>query len=154
MSNDSPEEGSDNPIKCELIDTSAWILGLREGHPKISDLIDSLIANNKARICRPVILELLTGTKTEDQFRALQEDLDSIETLTLTEGDWKKVYELGFKLKREGLTVPSMDLIIVGLALQSDCGLIHADRHFDLIAELSVGPDADRVQNVLIENGD
>ena len=53
-------------------------------------------------------------------------------------GSWHKAFELGFNLRRKGITVPHTDILIAACALQSGSTLVHADAHFDMMAEHAV----------------
>ncbi len=132
-----------------LIDTSAWILGLREGNPEISELIDQLITESQARISHIIILELLTGTKTKSEFIELREDLKALECLELTKEVWERAYNFAFSLRRKGITIPTTDMAIMTLAFHYECHLIHADKHFDLMAENKVGLKSHQMKNLL-----
>ncbi len=46
-----------------------------------------------------------------------------------------KAAVMGSELRREGITVPSTDLIIAASAINSKSILYHIDNHFDMIAE-------------------
>ena len=47
---------------------------------------------------------------------------------------WQAYCALGFTIMRKGLTVPHTDVLIAACALESDSIILHADRHFDLMA--------------------
>jgi predicted nucleic acid-binding protein len=48
---------------------------------------------------------------------------------------WDKASLLAFKLRRKGITVPHTDVLIAECAILEGCVLLHADRHFDIIAQ-------------------
>jgi hypothetical protein len=54
--------------------------------------------------------------------------------LPLAQAEWDESASLAFKLRRTGMTVPYIDIIIAAAAILHGLLLIHADRHFDLIA--------------------
>jgi predicted nucleic acid-binding protein len=57
--------------------------------------------------------------------------------LALRAGGPVVVRKLGYDLRRAGLTIPTVDIMIAALALEYDCLLLHADRHFEQIAKHS-----------------
>jgi predicted nucleic acid-binding protein len=59
--------------------------------------------------------------------------LESLDILPITPVVWEQAYELGFSLRRQGLTIPTVDLIIAALALENRTFLLHHDEHFEMI---------------------
>ncbi|MCL5292707.1 MAG: PIN domain-containing protein [Actinobacteria bacterium] len=123
-------------IKPVLIDTSAWILALRPGLSlEASSTIDKLISESRAVTLPVIILELLCGVKSRREHKELKEDLAAIPSLLQDEAVWDSPYDLGYELKRAGLNLPAVDLIICGTALAHGCQVLHADKHFELVAK-------------------
>lgn len=119
-----------------LVDTSVWILVLRKNFiPKAKDRIDHLLKEDTIVTTGIVKLELLSGTRTEKEFRRLQNRLDALETIETDGPLWKDACDLGFKLRRKGITVPHTDILIGTCALKTDSTILHADAHFDMMAE-------------------
>jgi predicted nucleic acid-binding protein len=119
-----------------LIDTSAWIISFKKsGNQELKDFLANSIASGNAATCPPVILELLQGCRTEKQRDDLRSRLDSLEVFDITHSVWESSYELGFSLRRKGLTIPSTDLIISATALQNNCQVLHHDWHYELVAQ-------------------
>ncbi|MCI2429482.1 PIN domain nuclease [Candidatus Acetothermia bacterium] len=121
-----------------LIDTSVWIAALRVGGPVVvRHEVEQLLAASRAATTPIVMLELLSGTRSSREFRELKEDLEALGQLELTPAVWERAYRLGCELRRAGLTVPIVDILIATLALEHGCMLLHADRHFEQIARHS-----------------
>jgi predicted nucleic acid-binding protein len=59
--------------------------------------------------------------------------LESLDLLPITPVVWEQAYELGFSLRRKGLMIPTVDLIIAALALENRTLLLHHDEHFEMI---------------------
>jgi predicted nucleic acid-binding protein len=59
--------------------------------------------------------------------------LESLDILPITPVVWEQAYELGFLLRRKGLTIPTVDLIIAALAVENRTFLLHHDEHFEMI---------------------
>ncbi len=51
--------------------------------------------------------------------------------LFFTSSIWEQAYELGFSLRRKGLTLPTVDLIIAALAIENKSLLLHHDEHYE-----------------------
>jgi predicted nucleic acid-binding protein len=84
-----------------------------------------------------ILLELLAGTKSEADYASLRDDLAVLPLLPMDDAMWEAAYRLSFTLKRQGLTVPTVDVTIAAAAIRHDVRLLHHDRHFDLIARHS-----------------
>lgn len=113
-----------------LIDTSAWIAFFR-GPGKVADQVDALIDANDAAICGPIWTELRRGFRNAAERRKVLPLLESCSELPPPASIWSDAGELGFVLSRKGITVKSMDLLIATYALNSDVGLLTADRDFE-----------------------
>ena len=119
-----------------LIDTSAWILALRKSpSPAIKDEVDHLLAENRVAIAPMIRLELLGGTKSLSEFNRLKSRLDALHQIPTNEANWELATQLAFKLRQQGKVIPYADILIGSAAILAGCLLLHADRHFDLMAE-------------------
>ena len=118
-----------------LVDTSAWILALRKDFvPAVKEQIDHLLKENAIITTGMVKLEILGGTKTETDFQRLKRRLEALDTVELDTPLWERSYDLAFKLRRKGITVPYTDILIAACALKTGSTVVHADAHFDLMA--------------------
>ncbi len=121
-----------------LIDTSVWIAALRPGGSAVArQEIEQLLATSRAATTPVVVLELLSGTRSAREFREFKEELEALQQLELTRPAWERAYRLGYDLRRAGLTLPTLDVLIAALAVEHDCLLLHVDRHFEQIAQHS-----------------
>ena len=119
-----------------LIDTSVWILALRKSpSPLIKDEVAHLLAENRVAIVPLIRLELLGGTKSVSEFNRLKSRLSAVHQMPIDEATWDTAIQLAFKLRQHGTIVPYTDILIASAAIFTGCLLLHADRHFDLMAE-------------------
>jgi len=81
-----------------------------------------------------VRLELLAGSRSRAEWLRLSELLAALHTLLVEERHWEDAADMGFQLRRSGMTIPSTDLLIAAVAARAGVVLLHRDRHFDLIA--------------------
>ena len=124
------------PDKPVLVDTSAWLFALRKDFlPEIKDRIDFLLKENLVLITGIIRLELLAGTRSEEEYNRLKRRLWGLESIATDDLLWEMACEMGFKLRRKGITVPYTDILICACALSQDCRVLHADNHFDLMAK-------------------
>jgi len=120
-----------------LIDTSVWILALRKSPtPTIKDEVAHLLAENRVAISPMIRLELLGGTRSSSEFNRLKSRLSALHEIPADEENWELATRLSFKLRQQGRVVPYTDVIIAAASMRGGCLLLHADRHFDLMAEI------------------
>ncbi|MDL1969852.1 MAG: PIN domain nuclease [Candidatus Desulfofervidaceae bacterium] len=118
-----------------LVDTSAWIFALRKKFiPSIKDRIDQLLKDYVVVTNGMIKLELLGGVKTEKEFRRLKSRLNALDEIEVDISVWEIAYQTAFELRQKGITVPYTDILIAASALKSKAILVHADKHFDLMA--------------------
>lgn len=119
-----------------LVDTSVWILALRKSpSPLVKDQVEHLLAENRVAIAPMIRLELLGGTKSLSEFNRLKSRLDALHQIPTNEANWELATQLAFKLRQQGKVIPCTDILIGSAAILAGCLLLHADRHFDLMAE-------------------
>jgi len=133
-----------------LIDTSVWVLFLRKSPPPVvEEEVGRLLAEDSVAISAMIRLELLGGTRSSHEFTRLQSRLDALHRLPADEATWDKAAELAFLLRQRGKVIPYTDILIGSAAILADALLLHADRHFDQMAE----DTALRVRSLVRESG-
>jgi predicted nucleic acid-binding protein len=117
-----------------LIDTSAWILGLkRNSSNQIKNILTGILDKDLSATTGIIILELLQGTRTKKEYAEILSDLSALYYFEVDKEVWEKASQLGFNLRRKGKTIPSTDLLIASIALHYDLTLLHSDNHFEII---------------------
>jgi predicted nucleic acid-binding protein len=86
--------------------------------------------------CNPKCFGRNLGVK---EYHRLREDLEALVQLAITDEVWQDAAQLAFELRRDGITAPATDVLIASACRVHGCALLHADRHFDLMAERGVG---------------
>ena len=118
-----------------LIDTSVWIFALkRKPILEVKERVDTLLREELVATTEMIKFELLGGTKTEKEFRRLRNRLEALFQIQTDSTVWDKASELAFQLRKKGVTIPYTDVLIASASMSSQAVLMHADRHFDLIA--------------------
>jgi predicted nucleic acid-binding protein len=123
-----------------LADTSAW---RRSGaRADIAGRWESLLKRGELAICAPIELELLYSARGPREYEDLQNDMEALPWLPL---DARA--ELHALRAQAGLAAASqhrgpgpIDLLIAGVAEARGAILLHYDRHFDAIAEVTGQP--------------
>jgi len=123
----------DEPV---LVDTSAWLFALRKDFlPEIKDRVDLLLKENLVLTTGIIRLELLAGTRSVAEYDRLKARLSGLVGIETDDLLWEMACEMGFKLRRKGITVPYTDILISACALSQGCMVLHADNHFNLMAK-------------------
>jgi len=121
---------------CYLVDTSVWIDYFRGNNNELSDVIDQLIDEDRIFINGIIKCELLVGTKTRKEYNSINGTLDCINWLELDGSVFAEISKVGFKLKREGISVPLSDLIIAVQANLNNHILIENNKHYKIINQI------------------
>ena len=123
-----------------LVDTSVLIDYLRGKNAAHCEKFDAAIAMNiPFGITVHVYQELLQGCCAEKDFSSLKEYLDTITFYSEHCGreTYARAAHLYFLCRRKGITVrSSVDCLMVQIAIENGCKLLHNDRDFDNIAKV------------------
>lgn len=119
-----------------LVDTSAWIeLHRRDGKAEVKLAVIGLLDAFEATLCGPVEMEFLGGAHP-DQKHKLQAWCNVLPYLRNDQSLWRKAATHFSNLRSEGHTVPWNDVLIATLALENDCRVYAADKHFDTMSTI------------------
>jgi hypothetical protein len=119
-----------------LVDSSAWVAHLTDQPSDIaSEIADILLPARRVAINAVIRIEVLTGALNETQYVELEERFAGLRALELTASVWRLAERTRFSLRKHGLLVSVPDVVIASCAMAYDCELLHADRHFNLIAK-------------------
>jgi len=118
-----------------LVDTSAWIASFREtGNQKLKEHLRETLDLDRVVTTNIVILELLQGCKTGREYDALKSRLDVLPLYELNEKAWTVAYEAGYSLRRKGITVPTVDILICSIAKDQALSVLHHDEHIKTVS--------------------
>jgi len=121
-------------IDYVLVDSSAWIASFRSDAPaSLQNYLTQGLTKRSIATASIIKLELLQGANTPREYNDLKSMFDSLHALEMTQAVWNRAYWLGFTLRRNGITIPTTDIMVAALALEYDCALLHQDRHFPMI---------------------
>ena len=113
-----------------------WVAVLRDADKR--PLLEAALGGEAPVLTRFTQLELLQGARNEDEWQKLATYLDGQEYIELEADSWPQAARIYFDLRRQGKTVRSaIDCCIAQLAIEHDTLLLHCDRDFGTIAEVS-----------------
>jgi len=119
------------------VDTSVWIETFRARRPL--DLENRLDFDDVVT-CLPVVQEVLQGFRDEGAFRRAREAMFSLPIVEspLAEDVFSHAVDLYRGARRAGLTVrSSVDCLIAACAIRHDLEVLHLDRDYAALAEMS-----------------
>lgn len=121
-----------------LVDSSAFIEYYRPtGLPGAQAAVAEAIAAQRVCVNGVIKVEIVAFAPDEASYRKLLADFLAFHWLDLGPEEFALATELGFKLRRQAITVPPSDLIIAASAIRAGATLYHVDAHFDMIAQHS-----------------
>jgi predicted nucleic acid-binding protein len=121
-----------------VVDSSALIEYYRpSGDPRVRDAVAAAIAADQVAVNGIIRVEILAFAAGEAERRLLASDFEAFHDLDLGPPDFDLACQLGFGLRRRGVTVPATALIIAASAIRAEAHLYHVDGHFDQIAKVS-----------------
>jgi tRNA(fMet)-specific endonuclease VapC len=119
-----------------LVDTSAWIEFFR-GREPLAGAVDDALAANSACLCGPVSTELRRGLTKPERARVLPL-LTGCHWLAQPDDLWSAAGDLGYALRRQGMTAKTVDLLIAVHALTHSAALLTGDRDFATMRKAGV----------------
>lgn len=117
-----------------LVDSSVWIEYYRPAGPSgLRVAVQDALERDRVVTAGVIAVEVLQGARTDADYALLERDFAALPWLELTAAAARQAARLGFDLRRRGLAVPAVDLVIAALALVHECELWHLDAHFERV---------------------
>ena len=88
--------------------------------------------------CGMVMLEVCRGLRGPNLLRRYRERFAVMIFIPTTSQIWERAAQLAWSLDRQGIVLPSPDLLIAACALQAQATVLTADAHFQKIPGLRV----------------
>jgi predicted nucleic acid-binding protein len=113
-----------------LIDSGIWIAAAR---PKTQMALRTTVLHQcshpHAALCEPVIFELRRHCPDADAGK-IEPLIQTTPLLATPQTLWRDAALLGATLRRQGLLVPAIDLLVAQIALHHGAVVVTLDRHF------------------------
>jgi predicted nucleic acid-binding protein len=119
-------------VKSTIIDSSAWVDYLR-GEPTAVIRVSHSVREGLAAITGPIAAEVLSGARSNGEYRLLKRLLDGLERVADGSALWERVAENRFALARQGFRAGLIDLAIAITALDAGRKVLTRDRAFERI---------------------
>lgn len=124
-----------------LVDTD-WVIDVIKGFPSAVEILEQLIADGIA-VSIVSFGELYEGAygfpDPDAEIRSIRDALSRFAILNLTEPTMETFARLRALLRRQGLLIPDLDLLIASTALSYNLTLLSRNRrHFQRISDLKL----------------
>jgi predicted nucleic acid-binding protein len=119
--------GSGIPL---IIDTSAWA---RQREPEVAGRWAAAVEAGLFASCPVAALEILASARDESEFEALDRSLAALPQAPVTETACRAALAASRQLQARR-RLPAADYLIAAAAAERGFGVLHEDRHFDLLA--------------------
>ena len=120
-----------------LLDTSVWIDALRGKTSSIVAITQDLLKDDRVLTCGPVIFEIKRGLRPSERKKILPL-FDALIRLSFDETVWDAAGDLDASLRKKGITIPPMDVMIAQVCLHHKVSLFTLDEHFRSVHGLKV----------------
>lgn len=126
----------------DLADTSAWTASRRQAEQERA--FGERLAAGEIATCDAVMMELLRGTRDAAELERRRADLDVLRRCPISERVWRRAMDVMHALAEHGpfhhRRPPLVDLLVAAAAEAAEVPVLHYDRHFELIAEVTGQP--------------
>jgi len=124
-----------------LVDTSIWIDYFNHRHSEHGEALEGLLREKRVAITGVVVTELLQGARQKSEFDALLGSILALPFLDATLNTWIEAGRLSYSLRRKEVTIPTTDVVLASLTIESQCLLFSLDSHFDRIPGIKRYPE-------------
>jgi predicted nucleic acid-binding protein len=123
----------------ELADTSAWTI--RHRSESLRREFDRRLERGRIATCAPIVYELLVTERDAAGIARRRDSLDALLSVPVGERVWRRALDVLEALAERGplhhRQVRLPDLLIAAAAERAEVPVLHYDRHFELIAEVT-----------------
>ncbi len=115
-----------------LVDSNVWIDYFNGTENAGTDQLDVLLGVEPLAVGDYIVLEVLQGFRSDDQFHQAKELLDSLTTFQLLDEELALAAAQNYRmLRKKGITVrKSIDTVIATFCIERNHQLLFADRDF------------------------
>jgi predicted nucleic acid-binding protein len=125
-----------------LADTSVW--ATKHRNSAIEQDFEAQLHDRKVATCDVVRFELLFTAQDHEDFLAMREELAALRDVPVGPPVWRRALDVFELFARQGplhhRRVPFLDLLIAAAAERAELPVLHYDRDFELIADVTGQP--------------
>jgi tRNA(fMet)-specific endonuclease VapC len=120
-----------------IVDTSIWVEYFKN-NPETARIIDIGLDNNEIYIIGPVVAELLQGVRTPRERETISKLIGAIPFFDCEMKDWADAGCISSSLRKSGISIPLIDLVIYSVAKNNNALIYTKDKHFNLIPDVKL----------------
>ena len=117
-----------------LVDTCVWSAALRRKktatHPEEAMVLKRLIQQHRAVMIGPILQEVLTGIRHEEQFTRLQSRLAAFKLLPITPADYIQAARYSNTCRSKGIQGSHTDFLIAAMGIKYQISVFTTDNDF------------------------
>jgi predicted nucleic acid-binding protein len=123
--------------EVKLVDTSSWIEFLRGRESEAGLRVKQLVKTENAAWCELIAVELWNGVRPGEETKSLSELDGGVTCFELNTAVWLRARKLAVSSRKNGITVPTADIVIAACAAHYHLEMEHVDGHFDKIMPIA-----------------
>jgi predicted nucleic acid-binding protein len=120
-----------------LPDSKIYIGALRAGSDPFQEFGPGL-EDREFATCGMVVTEVCRGVRDPNLLRRIRERFAVMIYIPTSNQIWERATQLAWSLDRQGVVLPTQDLVIAACALQARAAVLTLDAHFQKIPGLEV----------------
>jgi len=121
-----------------IVDTSVWSLALRRDKPESNTTVHEfrrMIQDHRVQMIGPIRQEILSGIRSEPQFKKLQKHLESFPDLPAITEDYVTAAKYFNRCRSKGIQGSNTDFLICAMAVRNKFSIYTTDKDFDLFSK-------------------
>lgn len=121
-----------------IVDTSVWSLALRRDNADSLAPVQELrqiIHSHGVQIIGPIRQEILSGIRSESQFRKLRKHLESFPDLPILTEDYVAAARFFNHCRSKGIQGSNTDFLICAVAVRNKFSIFTTDKDFELFSK-------------------
>ena len=121
-----------------IVDTSVWSLALSQDKNDSTEPIQELrhiIHDHRVQMIGPIRQEILSGIRSESQFKKLRKHLESFPDLPILTEDYVTAAQFFNHCRSKGIQGSNTDFLICAVAVRNKFSIYTTDKDFELFSE-------------------
>jgi len=121
-----------------IVDTSVWSLALRrdkQDSPAPVQELRHIIHGHRVQMIGPIRQEILSGIRSESQFKKLRKHLESFPDLPILTEDYVTAAQFFNHCLSKGIQGSNTDFLICAVAVRNKFSIYTTDKDFELFSE-------------------
>ena len=121
-----------------IVDTSVWSLALRRDKQESNTTVDEfrhMIRDHRVQMIGPIRQEILSGIRSESQFKKLRKHLGSFPDLPAMTEDYVTAAKYFNRCRSKGVQGSNTDFLICAMANRNRFSIFTTDKDFALFSK-------------------